>query len=141
MSEENKALASRLYAGLAGQAGLSLADELVAEDFVDHNPPGPDIAPGREGLKQVFTEFNSAFPDMTLTVEDQVAEGDKVVSRLRFSGTQQGEYIGMPASGKSVSIGVIDIFRIEEGKIVERWGESDTLGMLVQLGAVPPPGA
>ena len=141
MSEENKALANRFYTGLIGQADLSIADELVAEDFVDHNPPGPDIAPGREGLKQVFTEFNSAFPDMTLTVEDQVAEGDKVVSRLRFSGTQQGEFNAMPASGKSVSIGIIDIFRIEEGKIVERWGESDTLGMLVQLGAVPPPGA
>jgi steroid delta-isomerase-like uncharacterized protein len=141
MFEENKALANRLYTELINRADLSIADELVAEDFVDHNPPGPDMAPGREGLKQVFTEFNSAFPNMTLTVEDQVAEGDKVVSRLRFSGTQQGEFNGMPESGKSVSIGIIDIFRIEEGKIVERWGESDTLGMLVQLGAVPPPGA
>ena len=140
MSEENKALASRLYDEMVGLADLSIADELVAEDFVDHNPPGPDIAPGREGLKQAFTLFRSAFPDMAVTVEDQVAEGDKVVSRLIFTGTQEGEYVGMPASGKLISIGVIDIFRIEGGKIVERWGEADTLGMLTQLGAVPPPG-
>ena len=139
MSEENKAMVRRLYSELSGQQGQSVADELVAEDFVDHNPPGPDIAPGREGFKQVFAGFQSAFPDMSIMVEDQVAEGDKVVSRATASGTLLGDYMGMPATGKSFSIEVVDIFRFEDGQIAERWGQADTTGMLQQLGLAPPP--
>ena len=140
MSEENKAIARRLYDELASQGNLSLADEVVAEDFVDHNPPGPGILPGREGLKQVFATFRSAFPDLRVRVEDQIAEGDKVVSRLTVSGTNQGEFMGMPATGKSASIGVVDILRFEGGKIAERWGEADFMGMMQQLGHAPTPG-
>ncbi len=140
MSEENKAIARRLYNGMSSQGDWSVADELVAENFVDHNPPGPDIAPGREGFIQVFSGFRAAFPDMTMTIDDQVAEGDKVVSRLTASGTHLGDYVGMPATGKSFSIGVIDVFRIEGGMIVERWGQSDDMGMMQQLGVIPPPG-
>jgi steroid delta-isomerase-like uncharacterized protein len=140
MSEANKALARRLYDELASQGNLSLADEIVAEDFVDHNPPGPGIPPGREGLKQVFTTFRSAFPDLRMRVEDQIAEGDKVVSRLTVSGTNQGDFMGMPATGKSASIGVVDILRFEGGKITERWGEADFMGMMQQLGHAPTPG-
>lgn len=140
MSEANKAIARRLYDELASQGNLSMADELVTEDFVDHNSPGSDIAPGREGFKQVFAVFRSAFPDMRISVEDQVAESDKVVSRATVSGTHQGDYMGIPATGKSFSIGIVDIFRFEGGKIAERWGEGDTLGMMTQLGVVPSPG-
>jgi steroid delta-isomerase-like uncharacterized protein len=140
MSEENKAIARRLYDELASQGNLSLADEIVAEDFVDHNPPGPGIPPGREGLKQVFATFRSAFPDMRVRVEDQLAEGDKVVSRLTVSGTNQGDFMGMPATGKSASIGVVDILRFDGGKIAERWGEADFMGMMQQLGHAPAPG-
>ena len=139
MSEENKAMARRLYSELASQGDLSLANELIAKDFVDHNPPGPDIAPGREGFKQVFTGFFSAFPDMTMTVDDQVAEGDKVVTRATVSGTHLGDYMGMPATGKTFSIGIVDILRFKDGKIAERWGESDTIGMMQQLGVIPAP--
>lgn len=135
MSEENKAMARRLYSELASQGDLSLANELVAKDFVDHNPPGPDIAPGREGFKQVFTGFFSAFPDMTMTVD----EGDKVVTRATVSGTHLGDYMGMPATGKTFSIGIVDILRFKDGKIAERWGESDTIGMMQQLGVIPAP--
>ena len=139
MSEENKAIVRRFYDEFASQGNLSLADELVAEDFVDHNPGVPDIAPGREGMIQVFTAFRSAIPDMRMTVEDQVAEGDRVVSRATVSGTHQGELMGIPATGKSFSIGIIDILRLEGGKIAEHWGESDTMGMMQQLGVAPPP--
>lgn len=106
---------------------------------MDHNPPGPDIAPGREGFKQVFTGFFSAFPDMTMTVDDQVSEGDKVVTRATVSGTHLGDYMGMPATGKTFSIGIVDILRFKDGKIAERWGESDTIGMMQQLGVIPAP--
>lgn len=140
MSEENKAMARRFYSELASQGDLSLAGELVAEDFVDHNPPGPGIPPGREGLKQVFAGFRSAFPDMRMTIEDQVAEGDKVVSRATVSGTHLGDFMGMPATGKTFSIGVVDIYRFEDGKIAERWGEADFMGMMQQLGLAPTPG-
>jgi steroid delta-isomerase-like uncharacterized protein len=139
MPEENKAVARRLYSELASQGNSSVADELVAENFVDHNPPGPDIASGREGLKQVFAAGRSAFPDMKLTINDQVAEGDMVVNRLTISGTHQGDYRGMPATGKSFSIEAVDIFRFEGGKISERWGQGDTIGMMQQLGVAPPP--
>ena len=140
MSEENKAIARRFYIEVAGQGNLSLIDELVAEDFVDHNAPGPDIAPGREGLKQVFTAFGSAFPDMKGTLDDQVAEGDKVVSRMTFTGTHQGDYLGMPATGKSFSIEAVEIFRFEGGMIAERWGQADRIGMMQQLGLAPAAG-
>jgi predicted ester cyclase len=140
MSEENKAISRRLYEELVSQGNLSVADELVAAGFVDHNPTGPGFATGPEGIKQVFTMFRSAFPDLQFTIEDQVAEGDKVVSRLTARGTHQGELMGIPPTGKTVTIGVVDILRIDGGKIVERWGEADLLGMMQQIGVVPPPG-
>lgn len=140
MSEENKAIVRRFYEEFANQGILSVAEELVAPDFVDHNPPGPDFAPGLEGLKQVFTMFRSAFPDMILTVEDQIAEGDKVVTRLTSRGTHKGELMGVPPTGKTITIGLIDIFRVEGGQLAEHWGESDTMGMMQQLGVVPSPG-
>ena len=140
MSEENKAIVRRFYEEVANQGNLSVMDELVATDFIDHNPPSPEIAPGREGARQVFAMFRSAFPDMNLAVESQIAEGDKVVYRLTFQGTHKGEMMGIPPTGKTVSIGVIDVLRLEGGQLVERWGESDDMGMMQQLGVVPPPG-
>lgn len=140
MSEENKAIARRFYEEFANKANLAVAEELVAANFVDRNPPSPELEPGIEGLKQVFNLYRSAFPDMTLTVEDQIAEGDKVVTSLTFQGTHEGELMGIPPTGKTVKMGVIDILRLEGGQFVERWGEADTMGMMQQLGVVPPPG-
>ena len=136
MSEENKALVRRFF-GEYPKVDQSLVDELIAEDFVDHNPPGPNIAPGREGVKQVMAGRRSAFPDSRVTVDDQVAEGDKVVNRQTITGTHLGDFMGIPPTGKSFSIGAIAIFRIEDGKIVERWGETDMTGMMQQLGVMP----
>jgi predicted ester cyclase len=84
--------------------------------------------------------LRSAFPDFKATIEDIVAEGDKVVVRQTFSGTHKGEFMGVPPTGKSISIGVIDIIRVDGGKFVEHWGQMDTTGMIQQLGAIPGPG-
>ena len=140
MSEENKAMVRRFFKEFITKGDLSVADELMAEDFVDHNPAGPNQGPGREGTKQLFAGRRLAFPDAAVAVEDQISEGDKVVSRLTITGTHQGEFMGIPATGKSFSIGAVAIFRIEGGKIVERWGQTDNIGMMQQLGVIPAPG-
>lgn len=140
MSQENKAIARRFYAEVFGQGNMSVVDDLIASDFVDHNPPGPGFAPGREGVKQVVGMFRSAFPDLQFAAEDQIAEGDKVVSRLTAKGTHRGEFAGVPATGKTATIGVVDVLRFAGGRVVERWGQADLLGVMQQLGAVPPPG-
>ncbi len=140
MSVENKAMVRRFFEEFVTKGDQSVADELMAEDFVDHNPAGPNQGPGLEGVKQLFAGRRLALPDAAATVEDQVSEGDKVVSRLTITGTHQGEFMGIPATGKSFSIGAVAIFRIEGGKIVERWGETDNIGMMQQLGVIPAPG-
>ncbi len=84
--------------------------------------------------------FRRAFPDSYFTVEDMVAEGDKVVTRKTFHGTHEGEFMGIPPSGRSVSMGLIDIVRISEGRVVEHWSEGDSFGMMQQLGVIPQPG-
>ena len=140
MSEENKAISRRFYEEVFTKGNLSALEEFIAADFVDHNPFGPETVSSLEGLKEMFGMFNAAFPDMTLTVEDQIAEGDKVVSRFTTTGTHKGEFMGIPATGKTVTISAIDIHRIENGQIVEHWDEVDMLGMMQQLGVVPAPG-
>lgn len=136
---ENKTLARRFYEELS-KGNLAIVDEVAAANMIDHNPPAPGLAPGREGAKQVFNMFRAAFPDLHFTVEDQVAEGDKVVSRLTVRGTHRGQFQGIPPTGKTVTVGLIDIFRIAGGKGVERWGQMDSMGLMQQLGAVPQPG-
>jgi steroid delta-isomerase-like uncharacterized protein len=140
MSEENKATSRSFYEQVFNQGNLLAADELLSRGAVDHNPPGPGFAPGSEGVKQVVMMFRSAFPDLRLDIEDQIVEGDKVVSRITARGTHQGELLGVPPTGKMVTVGLVDILRLDGGKIVERWGQFDALGMLQQLGAVPQPG-
>jgi predicted ester cyclase len=93
-----------------------------------------------EGFKGVFALVFSAFPDYQSTVEDQVAEGDKVVTRFSSQGTHQGEFLGIAPTGNRVRVTGIDIDRVEEGKIVEHWSEADLLGMMTQLGVIPEPG-
>ncbi len=138
MSEENKAILNRLYE-MFSQGNVTGLDELMAAGFIDHNPD-PNQGPGLEGLKQALTMWRSAFPDLRMSAEDLIAEDDKVVSRVLIQGTNSGAFMGMPATGKQVTITGIEIVRIADGKIVERWGELDAMGMLQQLGAVPPPG-
>jgi len=139
-TEQNKALLSRLIKEVFNRGNIRLVDELLAPGFVDHEELPPGIPPGREGVKQLTNMFRSAFPDFKATIDDMIAEGDKVVARQTWSGTHKGEFMGIPPTGKSVSFGVIDIIRIAGGKFVEHWGQMDSMGMMQQLGAIPTPG-
>jgi len=107
--------------------------ELLDPEVVDRSRP-PGIAEGAEGVRQQFDAFRAAFPDFRATIHDQIAEGDKVVTRKVFHGTHHGELMGVPPTGRPVEIEVIDIVRVENGRIVEHWNVVDRLGLLQQLG-------
>jgi steroid delta-isomerase-like uncharacterized protein len=139
MSEENKALARRFLEEAYNEGNLGLADEIFASDYVLHDPTNPEEMRGPEGIKGFVQMYRSAFPDSRITVEDQIAEGDKVVSRWRGRGTHQGELFGIPPSGNQVEVTGITISRFSGGKFVEDWTNSDTLGLMQQIGAVPSP--
>lgn len=134
--ERNKALLRRFYEELWSQGDLGAIPELVAEDFVDHHPL-PDALPGREGLAALITTWRRAFPDMSETCEDLIAEGDKVVGRFTMRGTHKGEFMGVPPTGKRVTMSGIDILRVAGGKIAEFWYGEHLLELMQQLGAVP----
>lgn len=121
------------------RGNMSMADEFLAPDFVEHEELPPGIPPGREAPKALFTMLRNAFPDFKATIDDIVAEGDRVVIRQTWSGTQKGEFMGIPPTGKSVSFKVIDILRMAGGKCVEHWGVMDNMVMMQQLGAIPTP--
>ena len=111
---------------------------LLADDFVEHEEL-PGAEPSREGVKSFFRMQISAFPDLAMTVEDVVDGGDTVVARVRFTGTHEGELMGMPATGRPVDVAVIDIMRFgDDGLVHEHWGLFDAMGMMRQLGAVGP---
>ena len=137
MSEANKALVRRWLAEM-DKRNLHIVDELVAVDYIDHNPPIPDLAPGREGVKQANALLLTAFPDATHTIEDQIAEGDKVVTRMTVRGTFIGEYLGIPPNGKQITAEGIMIHRIAGGQLVEHWAMADNLRLFQQLGVIPP---
>ena len=118
------------------QGNLAVADEIIAPDFIDHDP-SPGQEPGLAGLKGLVGMLRTAFPDMRATVEDLIAEGDKVVGRITTRGTHKGEFAGIAPTGKQVTVKEIHIIRIADGKAVEHWGIEDSLGMMQQLGAIP----
>jgi predicted ester cyclase len=138
-TEENKALVRRFYEEI-DKGNVEAMDELVAEDYLDHNPsPLPGLAPGREGLKQAFKIFWAATPGYH-RIEDQIAEGDKVVTRLTAYGKHEGDLPGAPRTGNDLKMTSVTIHRIANGKLVEKWSEKDALGFLQQIGAIPSPG-
>ncbi len=134
--EENKAIARRWYDEAFNKHRVAAIDELYAPDFVTHD--NPLVPEGNSaGAKQLFAGLFAAVPDMSVTVEDIIAEGDKVVARYTTRGTQQGELMSIPATGKSFTMTCIDILRFKDGKIAEHWVEADQLGMMQQLGVIP----
>lgn len=139
-TQDNKALVRRIFDEVINQRNVVAADEIFAADVRDHTVP-PGLPPGRDGLKANFGAFLAAFPDLSFTVEDMIAEGDQVVTRRTFRGTHQGPLFGIPPTGRPVTVTGIDISRVEAGKVVEHWGNEDDLGMLQQLGVVPAPGS
>jgi steroid delta-isomerase-like uncharacterized protein len=113
--------------------------ELIADDLVEHEET-PGLEPTKEGVKQFFHMYRAAFPDLRMEAQDVIASGDKVVVRVRATGTHQGEFMGMPATGKSFDVELIDIVRFgDDGLAHEHWGVFDALKMMQQLGAIPEP--
>jgi steroid delta-isomerase-like uncharacterized protein len=135
-TEENKALNRRLVEEGFSKGNFDVLDELIAEDCLDYSAP-PGSPSGLEGVKQFFTMFRSAFPDLYYEIEDRIAEADKVVTRTTWHGTHQGAFLGIPPTGKQVAVTGIDITRWADGKAVEHWGNQDLLGLMQQLGVVP----
>jgi predicted ester cyclase len=138
--EENKAIMRRFYEEI-DKGNLAAMDELVAEDYINHDPPPfPELAPAREGLKQAFKIFWDATPGYH-KIEDMIAEGDKVVTRLTAYGKHEGDLPGgIKATGNQLVMTGIAIHRLVDGKIVEHWSGKDELGFLQQLGVIPQPG-
>jgi len=133
--EENKALIRLFYEEVFNKKNLAAVDDFFAPDHVDHTLPA-GLPVGPEGTKQAIAMTLSGFPDLRVTIEDMIAEGDKVVIRFTTHGTQQGALGGIPPTGKQVAVSTIEITRIAGGKIAEDWGLDDRLGMLQQLGLV-----
>jgi len=131
-AEENKTLVRRLIEEAWNKGNLAVIDELLSPDYVLHiDAPG---APGREGYKQAVAMHRAAWSNLRLTIEDMIAEGDKVAMRGTLRGVHEGEYMGIPPTGKQATWGAISIRRIEGGQIAEEWVEVDMLGLLQQLG-------
>ena len=137
-TEENKVLLRRLFEEVWNQGNLATVDELLATDYVLHDPA--HLVHGPEGFKAYVSAFRAAFPDMHATIEDQIAQEDKVAMRFTVRATHKGEFQGIPPTGKQVILTGTDIQRIAGGKIAENWVNLDALGMLQQLGVLPPMG-
>jgi steroid delta-isomerase-like uncharacterized protein len=135
MPHGNEAVVRRLVEEVLNRGQTGLLAELVAVDHVGHDPLGDHYGP--EGLRIAVAEYRAAFPDLSVTVEDLVAEGDKVARRFTLRGTHAGPFMGIPATGRAVAASGIAIDRLAGGKVAESWVSLDALGLLRQLGARP----
>jgi steroid delta-isomerase-like uncharacterized protein len=137
MLEANKTISRRVIEEALNEGRLETVDELIAPTFVNHDPSATGELSGPDGMKQLVEGYRTAFPDLRVTIEDQLAEGDRVATRWTARGTHQGELMGIAATGKEATVTGLSIDRITDGKIVESWNNWDTLGLLQQLGVVP----
>lgn len=133
-AERNKAVVRRLIDEAQAQGNLAVVDELLADDFVDYTP-FPGVPPTRDGVKMLFGYLRSVFPDLQVRVHEQIAEGEKVVTRKTFEGTHQAEFMGVASTGRPVSFEVIDILTVRDGRIAEHRVIFDQLGIREQLTA------
>jgi len=138
-TEGNKSIVRRFFGEGPSKGDLIAADELLASDFSLHVPL--PSAPGIQGMNDVITACRAAFEHLNVTIEDMVAEGDKVAARFTARGIHRGAFMGLPPTGKPITMSGIEIFRIENGKIAELWGEANLIGLMQQLGILPPLGA
>jgi len=138
-TDENKQIARRAFDELWNQGKLEMIDEIYESNQVSYGL-GVDLPAGQAGIRQFIAMYRVAYPDTHFTVEDQIAEGDKVATRWTAMGTHQGELMGIPATGKRVTVAGMTINRIVNDKIVESWNNFDALGQLQQLGVIPAPG-
>lgn len=134
---DRKETMRRFYDEVFSEGKLEVVDELTTEDFVDHEEGPPGTPGGREGVKAGVTMFRDAFPDMKAEVGQLLEDGDLAAARVTFSGKHDGEFMGVPASGKTVSFAGIDIVRFDGDKVAEHWGVTDMMAMMQQIGAIP----
>ncbi len=135
-TEDNKAVSRRFYEEVINQKQLAVINEVAGDNYLSHDFP-PGLPPGREGLKIFISVFHAAFPDGHLTIDQMIAEGDTVATRLTFHGTHTGEFQGIAPTGKKVTIPALDMARFESGKLVEHWGGPNQMSLLQQLGVIP----
>ncbi len=135
-----KARTERIYEEVFNQGNLDVIDELLADDFVEHEELPPGIPQGKDAPRAFATMFRSAFPDFNMAVEEMLQDGNKVIARVRVSGTHKGELMGIPPTDKTFNVGAIDILEFRDDKIIGHWGITDTAGMMEQLGVTSPPG-
>jgi steroid delta-isomerase-like uncharacterized protein len=136
MSDENKAVARRFFEAF-NSGEVDALDDVVAEDAIDHDAYNPFASDGREGAKKLIAMYRDAFPDLTMTVDDQIAEGDKVATMWHAEGTHEGELMGFAGTGNRTTTRGIAVDRIEDGRVVEAWGQWDVLHLMQVIGAVP----
>ena len=138
LSETNKTVSRRFFEEVFGKGKLNVLDEIIAKDHVNSGPGSlPGLPTGPEGTKQLVTVYRNAFPDVHFTIDEQIAEGDKVMTRWTAHGTHQGELVGIPATGNLSTVTGIAIDRLVNGKIAESWGIFDQFRMMQQLGVIP----
>jgi steroid delta-isomerase-like uncharacterized protein len=135
-SEQNKAIVRRAFEE-PWKGNLDVVDELIATNYIGHDPANPEPLRGPEGVKDFVSVYRAAFPDARITVEQQLAEGDLVATRWSGRGTHEGELMGISPTGKQATVTGLTISRLEGGKIVEEFQNWDTFGLMQQLGVVP----
>jgi steroid delta-isomerase-like uncharacterized protein len=131
-----KSMAQRWYSEVMNEGKEELIDELCADSFVDHDPL-PGTSPDRDGIHDFVKQVRSAFPDLKTTIDDMLVEGDEIAVRSTFRGTHEGDFMGMPATGKKVEVSNYDFVRFENDHAVEHWGTIDSAALMEQIGVVP----
>ncbi|GAC1520177.1 MAG: ester cyclase [Herpetosiphon sp.] len=139
--DEHKAIVRRFFAEVFNRQNQETAHEIIAPTFIAHHPAFPQGIHGPQGILEMMTAFHVAFPDLQYQPEDVIAEGDKVAARWIAQGTHRGVFLGVPPTGKHVTVVGIDVFRLADGKLAEAWVSSDFLGLMQQIGAVPAGGS
>ncbi len=139
MTEQNKAAMRRIYEEIWNQGNFKVVDEIVSPDYVGHLPTPPGAPSGREGLRWLIQMYRTAFPDIHVQVDDQFAEGDKVLTRITIQGTHQGLFMNVPPTNKKICVTALVVTRFKNGQNVEGWAELDRFGLMQQLGVIPTP--
>lgn len=138
-TKENRALVSRIWDEVWNQGNFDAVDQIFSPNYLGHLPATSGVR-GPEEFKQLVRSYRTAFPDVQLTVDDLIAQDDRVVARWTSRGTHQGEFAGIPPSGRRIEVMGISIFLVQNGQVQEEWEGFDTMGLMQQLGAVPTPG-
>ena len=139
MASDQVGIARRIYDEMIGEGNMDVVDEVLHDDFVEHEAM-PDMPTGKDAPKAMMAMLREAFPDLRAEVDDTIEQGNKLAVRCRFLGTHQGEFMGVPATGRSIEINVMDVLEFEGDQVIAHWGVMDSAGLMEQLGADGPPG-